>query len=120
MRKRGARASPSQARVFERARRQALGLLCALGIRTVARVLAATGRDQCDWSAEYRLFSRRPWTSRALFFPIIQHSLAFAGEQTQPIVLAGDFTHLLKSGKKTHCVIACAIRFRPPSMLRGV
>jgi hypothetical protein len=33
--------------------------------------------------------------------------LAFAGEQTQPIVLAGDFTHLLKSGKKIplrHCM----------------
>lgn len=97
----------SQERVFGRARRQALGLLCALGIRTVARVLAALGRDQCDWTAEYRLFSRSPWQSRALSLPVIQRSLPFAGPQNQPIVLAGDFTHLVKSGKQIpqrHCM----------------
>ena len=73
----------------------------------MARVLAATGRDQCDWTAEYRLFSRSPWQSRALCLPIIQHSLPFAGPQKEPIVLAGDFTHLLKSGKQIpqrHCM----------------
>lgn len=73
----------------------------------MARVLAATGRDQCDWTAEYRLFSRSPWQSRALSLPIIQHSLPFAGPQKEPIVLAGDFTHLLKSGKQIpqrHCM----------------
>jgi hypothetical protein len=63
-------------------------------------VLAATGRDQCDWTAEYRLFSRSPWQSRELSLPIIQHSLPFAGQENQPIVLAGDFTHLPKSGKQ--------------------
>jgi hypothetical protein len=89
----------SQARVVKRVCRQALGLLCALGARTVARVLAATGRDQCDWSSEYRLFSRSPWKSRDLFFPVIQRSLAFAGPPKEPILLAGDFTHLVKSGK---------------------
>jgi hypothetical protein len=39
--------------------------------------------------------------------PIIQHSLPFAGPQKEPIVLAGDFTHLLKSGKQIpqrHCM----------------
>lgn len=73
----------------------------------MARVLAATGRDQCDWTAEYRLFSRSPWQSRALSLPIIQRSLPFAGPQNEPIVLAGDFTHLLKSGKQIpqrHCM----------------
>jgi len=73
----------------------------------VARVLAATGRDQCDWTAEYRLFSRSPWQSRALSLPIIQRSLPFAGPQNEPIVLAGDFTHLVKSGKQIpqrHCM----------------
>ena len=80
-------------------RRQALGLLCALGARTIARVLAATGRDQCEWSSEYRLFSRSPWTSRELFAPIIQEALPFAGPSQEAIALAGDFTHLPKSGK---------------------
>lgn len=73
----------------------------------MARVLAATGRDQCDWTAEYRLFSRSPWQSRELSLPIIQRSLPFAGRENQPIVLAGDFTHLPKSGKQIpqrHCM----------------
>jgi DDE superfamily endonuclease len=70
-------------------------------------VLAATGRDQCDWSTEYRLFSRSPWQTRELFFPVIQRALPFAGRQSEPIVLAGDFTHLAKSGKhipQLHCL----------------
>ena len=78
--------------------RQALGVLFTLGTRTVARVLAATGRDQCDWSTEYRIFSRSPWTSRELFAPIIKTTLNHCSAQG-PIILAGDFTHLRKSGK---------------------
>jgi hypothetical protein len=73
----------------------------------VARVLAATGRDQCDWSTEYRLFSRSPWQTRDLFFSVIQRALPFAGPEKEPIVLAGDFTHLVKSGKQIpqlHCM----------------
>jgi hypothetical protein len=97
----------SQQRVFERVCRQALGVLCALGSRTVARVLAATGRDQCDWTTEYRLFSRSPWQTRELFFSVIQRALPYAGPQKEPIVLAGDFTHLAKSGRhipQVHCL----------------
>jgi DDE superfamily endonuclease len=73
----------------------------------VARVLAATGRDQYDWSTEYRLYSRSPWQSRELFFSVIQRALPFAGPEKEPIVLAGDFTHLVKSGRHIpllHCM----------------
>jgi hypothetical protein len=73
----------------------------------VARVLAATGRDQCDWTAEYRLFSRSRWQTRDLFFSVIQRALPFAGPEKEPIVLAGDFTHLVKSGRHIpllHCM----------------
>lgn len=97
----------SQERVFVRFCRQALGVLCALGSRTIARALAATGRDQWDWSTEYRLFSRSPWQRRELFFPVIKRALPFAGKPEEPIVLAGDFTHLKKSGKhipQVHCM----------------
>jgi hypothetical protein len=89
----------SQERVFVRVRRQALGLLLALGSRTVARVLAAMGRDQCDWSTEYRLFSRSPWHCRELFTPVVREALAFSGPEDAPLVVAGDFTHLPKTGK---------------------
>jgi DDE superfamily endonuclease len=101
------RAVFSQQRVFARVCRQALGVLCALGSRTVARVLAATGRDQCDWTSEYRVFSRSPWQTRELFFSVIRRALAFAGPDKEPIVLAGDFTHLAKSGRHipgVHCL----------------
>lgn len=91
----------SQQRVFARVRRQALGLLCTLGCRTLTRVLAAMGRDQCDWSPEYRLFSRSPWECRALFQPVLREALAFAGPPEEPIICAGDFTHLRKTGKKS-------------------
>lgn len=89
----------SQQRVFVRMRRQALGQICALGSRTIARVLAATGREQQPWSNEYRLFSRSPWQPREFFRTIIQEALPFAGLQKEPIILAGDFTHLPKSGR---------------------
>jgi hypothetical protein len=42
-----------------------------------------------------------------LFFPVIRRALPFAGRQKDPIVLAGDFTHLKKSGKhipQVHCM----------------
>jgi len=91
----------SQERVLVRVRRQVLGMLCALGTRTIARVLAAMGRDQSQWSSEYRLFSRSPWRCRELFFPLIKAALPFSGCAEEPIVLAGDFTHLPKTGKHT-------------------
>jgi hypothetical protein len=95
-------------------RRQALGLLCALGSRTVARVLAAMGRDQLDWSTEYRLFSRSPWKSRQLFVPVLREALAFAGPAEEPLVVAGDFTHLPKSGKHIPQVTCLRDPMSPP------
>jgi hypothetical protein len=93
--------------------RQALGVLCALGVRTVAHVLAATGRDQCDWSTEYRLFSRSPWKSREMFQPIIKATLEHCpGDEA--ITLAGDFTHLCKNGKHIPNVTCMRDPLSPP------
>lgn len=103
----------SQDRLFVRVCRQAIGVLCALGVRTVARVLAATGRDQCDWSTEYRLFSRSPWKSREVFLPVIKAALEHCPADG-PIVLAGDFTHLPKSGKHTPGVTCMRDPLSPP------
>jgi hypothetical protein len=95
-------------------RRQALGVLCALGSRTVARVLAAMGRDQCDWSTEYRLFSRSPWECRQLFAPVLSEALAFAGSGQEPLVVAGDFTHLPKTGRHIPQVACMRDPMSPP------
>lgn len=94
----------SQERVFWRVKRQALGLVFALGTRTVARVLAAAGRDQEPWSNEYRLFSRSPWKTRDLFAVIIPEAIKHH-RQEGPIVMAADFTHLKKTGKKIPGVV---------------
>ena len=69
-----------------------------VGIRTISRVIAACGLDQQDWSADYRVFSRSPWQQRQLFKPLIEEGCDyFSG--LDHINLAGDFTHLAKTGR---------------------
>jgi hypothetical protein len=87
----------SQQRVCHRARRLALGLLVGLGLRTITRALGAVGREQKPWSSDYRVFSRSPWEERALFAPVVTEVLALPG--TGPLVVAGDYTHLVRAGR---------------------
>lgn len=89
----------SQQRVFHRARRLALGLLVGLGLRTVTRALGAVGREQKPWSSDYRVFSRSPWAVRALFAPIVDEAVALQPAGA-PLVVAGDYTHVLRAGRK--------------------
>jgi hypothetical protein len=42
-------------RSFQRALRQAMGALLVVGSATLTRILASLGRDQQDWSADYKL-----------------------------------------------------------------
>jgi hypothetical protein len=44
-----------QKRTYFRAIRMAFGSLCSLGRRTMSRAIAATGRDDQDWGADYKL-----------------------------------------------------------------
>jgi hypothetical protein len=89
----------SQQRVFHRARRLALGLLVGLGLRTVTRALGAVGREQKPWSSDYRVFSRSPWEVRRLFAPIVDEAVALQPAGA-PLVVAGDYTHVLRAGRK--------------------
>lgn len=88
----------SQRRVWHRARRLALGLVVGLGLRTITRALGAVGREQQPWSSDYRVFSRSPWRVRALFASIVDEAMALRGEG--PLIVAGDYTHLVRSGRK--------------------
>lgn len=88
----------SQERVWHRARRLALGLVVGLGLRTITRALGAVGREQKPWSSDYRVFSRSPWRTRALFSAIVDEAVALSGEG--PLVVAGDYTHLVRSSRK--------------------
>ena len=88
----------SQQRVWHRARRLALGLVVGVGLRTITRALGALGREQQPWSSDYRVFSRSPWAVRALFAPVVEAALALQG--AGPLVVAGDYTHLVRAGRK--------------------
>jgi hypothetical protein len=87
-----------QPRSFRRALSQALGTLTAFGRRTLARVICSQGRQQQDWSAEYKLHARAPWKSQDLFQPILQKALPFCPGRY--LVVAIDDTRLQKTGRR--------------------
>ncbi|HZD94839.1 MAG TPA: transposase, partial [Candidatus Sulfotelmatobacter sp.] len=69
-----------------------------MGRRTLSRSLGALGRSDCDWSADYRMFSRARWQPQRLFDPVIDEHLQRYPKG--PIVAAIDDTKLHKTGKK--------------------
>lgn len=89
----------NQERTAERARRLLLSNLLCVGRHWLTRILCATGRDQRDWSADYRFFSRCIWKVQDLFTPVIRRTLQYlkAGE---PICIAGDETKIRRAGRK--------------------
>jgi hypothetical protein len=98
----------AQARTRRRAAELALGSLCALGRRTISRAICAVGRQQEDWSADYKLYSRSPWAAEALFDPVLRDYLQRFKEG--PICAAMDDTKLSKCGRR----IATASWHRDP------
>src|SRR4051794_35003760 len=68
-----------------------------MGRRTISRTITALGRAQQDWSADYKLFSRSPWSSSDLYDPILIHGLPLTGHGPIPIAL--DDTKLKKAGR---------------------
>jgi hypothetical protein len=73
------------------------GLLCC-GRKWVTRINCVRGREQVDWTADYRLFSRSPWKAADLFVPAIASSVPYFGDG--PICLAGDETRARRGGRK--------------------
>jgi len=73
------------------------GLLC-VGRKWVTRLLSVQGREQEDWSADYKLFSRSKWKAWKLYQPVVRESLKYFGDG--PIVLAGDETRTPRGGRR--------------------
>jgi len=95
-----------QQRSFERALRLSLAQILTPGQRWLSRLIASSGRQHRDWSADYKLFSRSPWQPDTLFQSVIERCLEH-GQQRAYVVLAGDFTHLPKTGRhipNVHCM----------------
>lgn len=95
---RGWRLAFPQARTHERAIEHAIASVCVLGRRTISRSLGALGRSDCDWSADYRMFSRSPWQPERLFDPVLDEYQERYPKG--PVVAALDDTKLHKTGKK--------------------
>ena len=89
----------SQERTARRATRLLLSNLLCLGRHWLTRMLCATNRDQCDWSADYRLFSRSPWKTQGLFEPVVRRSLGYLDKE-EFICIAGDETKIKRAGRK--------------------
>lgn len=87
-----------QERSFQRALRLALAHILTPGQRLVSRLIATCGRQDRDWAADYKLFNRSPWQVECLFLPVIQRWIEHCQDQDY-LAVAGDFTHLPKSGK---------------------
>ncbi len=88
----------AQPRSAGRAIDQALGSLLALGRRTLSRSLWALGRQNQDWSADYKLHSRASWEMQDLFQPVLQLAAGFCDDSL--LVVAMDDTRIRKTGRK--------------------
>ena len=76
----------------------AISMLITIGRKMISRALMASGKDDFDWSAVYRLFSRSLWSPCSLFRANIKAAIPFLNEAV--IAIAWDDTLLKKSGKK--------------------
>lgn len=88
----------AQSRSGERAVEQALGALLALGRRALSRSFWALGRQDRDWSADYKLHSRASWKIQDLFQPVLQQAARFCDDSL--LVVAMDDTRVRKTERK--------------------
>jgi hypothetical protein len=92
--------------------RLAVSLLVVPGRKTVSRALLASGRQDCDWSADYKLFSRSSWKSNDLFRPAIEDSVCYS--RSAFIAIGVDDTCIPKNGSHIPGVSYCRDPMSPP------
>lgn len=86
-------------RVFERFRRLVFGMLTAEDRRTITALLEATGKSQCDWSADYRVFSRDAWEPTEVFAGLLSSILPLQ-PSAKRVVASLDDTNVRKTGTR--------------------
>ncbi len=87
-------------RVFERFRRLVFGMLTADHRRTITALLEATGKSHCDWSADYRVFSRGLWEPTDIFARLLPSILTLNSSAGNRIVASLDDTNVRKTGTR--------------------
>ena len=76
-----------------------MGLLTCIGRRTITGMLSAAGREQHDWSADYRVFSRGRFQPSDMF-GLVEDRLLERLPTGQAVVTALDDTKCRKTGTK--------------------
>lgn len=87
----------------QRARQLAMNTYMNPARQTISNTIFYAGRDQEDWSADYKLFSRSKWKQNKLFEPVMKFFVENhlrAGWKNKPLVSAIDTSQLKKTGKK--------------------
>jgi len=93
-----------QERSFQRALRLALAHILTPGQRLLSRLIATSGRQDRDWTADYKLFNRSPWQVDPLFFPMVERCVEHCKEQRS------------KAVNTSPMLAACVTRCRHPIM----
>jgi hypothetical protein len=88
----------ARTRSGNRAVEQSVGSLLAMGRRTLSRTLWALGRQDHDWSADYKLHSRAAWKAQDLFQPVLEQGARWCDDSV--LVVAMDDTRIRKTGRK--------------------
>ena len=85
--------------MVDRLTRLAMGLLTCTGRHTITGMLSAAGREQHDWSADYRVFSRGRFKPSDMF-GLVKDRLLERLPAGQAVVTALDDTKCRKTGTK--------------------
>lgn len=118
----GCREAFSRERGWRSAKRLALSGLACLGRHTLTGLLCAGNRQFDDWSAAYRLFTRKRF-SPAPLFAVVRRAVAELTPPAAPLVVSMDDTLLRKTGRKVHGVAWKRDPMSPPfhvNFVRGV
>ncbi len=85
--------------VWQRATRLGTGSLLCLGRHSVTGLITSTGKQDNDWSADYRLFERERFDEESLF-SVVRDELMRRRRAGEPLVVMMDDTLFRKKGKK--------------------
>jgi hypothetical protein len=111
-----------QVRSGRRAQRLCLSTLLCLGRKWITGLIGAANREQRDWSADYKLFSRCRWQNQQLFIPVLCRGLQHLNSH-EPIVVAGDETKTPRAGRRVRRSTWLRDPLSPPfhvNLMRGI
>lgn len=92
----------SSDQTFTRGRRHLLSQLVCFGRHTVTGLLRNQDRTQCDWTADYRLYSEDRFDEDKVFNQVRAEIEQLSASSEAPLVVAMDDSLLRKTGPKIY------------------